>query len=93
MNVQVNIDAMKEDSYDEKLDKVHHRVPMMRKRLDSMAVNLIPLHERNRIEFLTIILGGSMLAFNAGFINGCTLLSLHSYPVSHVTGTTSHAGI
>jgi hypothetical protein len=74
-------------------DKFHHRTPMLRKRQDSMAVNLIPLHERNRIEFMTIILGGSMLAFNAGFINGCTLLSIHSYPVSHVTGTTSHAGI
>ena len=69
------------------------QIPLIRKRQHSLKPNIIPFHERNRLEFLSIILGGSALSFNSGFINGCTLLSLHSYPVSHVTGTTSHAGI
>lgn len=67
--------------------------PLIRRRQHSLAANIIPFHERDRLEFLTIIFGGSALAFNSGFINGCTLLSLHPHPVSHVTGTTSHAGI
>ena len=67
--------------------------PIIRRRQHSMIANVVPFHERNRSEFLTIIFGGSALAFNSGFINGCTLLSIHPHPVSHVTGTTSHAGI
>ena len=69
------------------------KTPLIRKRQHSLKPNIIPFHERNRLEFLSIILGGSALSFNSGFINGCTLLSFHPHPVSHVTGTTSHAGI
>ena len=68
-------------------------MPLMRKRMNSLAANTTPLHQRNQSEFMMIILGGSSLAFNSGFINGCTLLTSRPLPVSHVTGTTSHAGI
>ena len=69
------------------------RITLMRKRSHSLLANPIPLHERNHAEFATIICGGSALAFNSGFINGCTLLTPHPQAVSHITGTTSHAGI
>lgn len=51
-----------------------------------------PLYERHKLEFIVIILGGSALAFNAGFVNGCTYLA-RNMPVSHITGTTTHAGM
>ena len=75
------------------LEQKQSKIPLIRKRQHSLKPNIIPFHERNRLEFLTIILGGSALSFNSGFINGCTLLSIRPHPVSHVTGTTSHAGI
>lgn len=65
----------------------------VRRRQHSLAPNPIPFHERHHLEFMAIICCGSALAFNSGFINGCTLLSPHPQPVSHVTGTASHAGI
>eukprot|EP01035_Chromulina_nebulosa_P030260 gene30260-40218_t len=52
----------------------------------------VPLHERHPFEFTVILIGTSALAFNAGFVNGCTY-QFHNTPVSHVTGTTTHAGI
>eukprot|EP01033_Poteriospumella_lacustris_P005170 gene5170-3689_t len=52
----------------------------------------LPLQERHRLEFLVIIIGASALSFNAGFINGVTY-QLHNIPVSHVTGTTTKAGL
>jgi uncharacterized membrane protein YoaK (UPF0700 family) len=50
------------------------------------------LHERNRLEFVVIVVGGTALSFNSGFINGCTL-QFRGIAVSHMTGTISHAGI
>lgn len=50
------------------------------------------LQERHKLEFTVIIFGGAMLAFNAGFVNGTTY-QFGGYPVSHVTGTTTHAGM
>lgn len=92
-----NVAAAK-DSEIIKVSTYHHshgirRNPLMRKRSHSLVANMIPFHERHSTEFATIICGGSALAFNSGFINGCTLLTPHPQPVSHVTGTTSHAGI
>jgi uncharacterized membrane protein YoaK (UPF0700 family) len=52
----------------------------------------VPLHERHPLEFTVILIGTSALAFNAGFVNGFTY-QFHNTPVSHVTGTTTHAGI
>lgn len=51
-----------------------------------------PLQERHHLELLAIIIGGSALAFNAGFINGVTY-QVHNVPVTHVTGTTTKAGL
>lgn len=87
-----------EDSENIEVPVHHHshgmrRIPLMRKRSHSLLANPIPFHERHSTEFATIICGGSALAFNSGFINGCTLLTPHPQPVSHITGTTSHAGI
>lgn len=69
------------------------KASLLRKRQNSLAPNPIPFHERHHLEFIAIICCGSALAFNSGFINGCTLLTSHPQAVSHVTGTTSHAGI
>ena len=53
-----------------------------------------PLHERNALEFSAILFGGSLLAFNAGFINACTyLFATLPEPSSHVTGTTTGAAL
>lgn len=53
------------------------------------------LHEREWLEFMMILIGSIILAFNAGFVNGCTYQSLSGKgkPVSHVTGTTTKAGM
>jgi hypothetical protein len=51
-----------------------------------------PLHERNPREFIAIVVGGSLLSFNAGFINAITLL-ISGFTVSHVTGSTTKAAI
>ncbi|RYG97133.1 DUF1275 domain-containing protein, partial [archaeon] len=50
------------------------------------------LHERHSLEFMVIIIGASALAFNAGFVNGSTY-QFRNIPVSHVTGTTTKAGM
>ena len=50
------------------------------------------LHERHHFEFMVIVIGGAALAFNAGFVNGCTY-QLGNIPVSHITGTTTKAGL
>lgn len=50
------------------------------------------LQERHHLEFMTIIFGASALAFNAGFVNGSTY-QFRNMPVSHITGTTTHAGM
>ena len=60
--------------------------------LDSGIIKTIPLSERNSLEYWMITLGGSILAFNAGFVNGCTILYTKS-PSSHVTGMTTYAGL
>lgn len=44
-------------------------------------------------EFWSIVVGGSMLAVNAGFINVVTLAGLFQVPVSHVTGNVSKVAI
>eukprot|EP01031_Cornospumella_fuschlensis_P025188 gene25188-30421_t len=51
-----------------------------------------PLHERHSLEFTAIMAGASALAFNAGFVNGITI-QFRDVPVSHVTGTTTKAGL
>ena len=42
-----------------------------------------------------ILFGSAILAFNAGYVNGCTYQSLagKGKPVSHITGTTTKAGL
>jgi uncharacterized membrane protein YoaK (UPF0700 family) len=51
-----------------------------------------PLHERDPLEFWIIIIGAAALAFNAGFINGCTV-QFRNITVSHMTGTSTHIGL
>jgi hypothetical protein len=51
-----------------------------------------PIHERSRNEFIAIVIGGSLLTLNAGFINSVTL-QISGVPVSHITGTLTKAGI
>eukprot|EP01031_Cornospumella_fuschlensis_P024245 gene24245-29317_t len=51
-----------------------------------------PLQSRHRLEFLVIMIGASLLALNAGFINGSTML-LGGYPSAHVSGTITKAGL
>lgn len=60
----------------------------------STVLNLTPrpLEERHRLEFATIVCGGIALSFNSGFVNGITL-QFNSIPVTHITGTSSWAGI
>ncbi|RYG97134.1 DUF1275 domain-containing protein, partial [archaeon] len=64
----------------------------------SDEINLVPsgppkpLHERHNLEFTVIMIGASALAFNAGFVNGITM-QMGDVPVSHVTGTTTKAGL
>eukprot|EP01031_Cornospumella_fuschlensis_P025187 gene25187-30420_t len=67
--------------------------PIVRK-ADLPAVPPAPkaLHERHSLEFIVIIIGASALAFNAGFVNGSTY-QFRNIPVSHVTGTTTKAGM
>lgn len=50
------------------------------------------LSERHHLEFMMIMIGGIALAFNAGFVNSSTLL-IGDTPVSHISGTSSRAGI
>ena len=50
------------------------------------------LQNRKKHEFAAIILGGFLLSLNTGYLNAITILS-SGYPVSHVTGTISKAGI
>lgn len=50
------------------------------------------LQNRKKHEFAAIILGGFLLSLNAGYLNAVTILS-NGFPVSHVTGTISKAGI
>lgn len=61
---------------------------------DSTKLSVVqkPLHERHPLEFMVILIGASALSFNAGFVNGCTY-QFRNIPVSHVTGTTTHAGM
>ncbi|KAJ3163604.1 hypothetical protein HDU86_000187 [Geranomyces michiganensis] len=44
-------------------------------------------------EFNTIVVGGSVLAINAGFINVVTLAGVYSVTVSHLTGNVSKTAI
>lgn len=53
---------------------------------------VLPLHERHPLEFTVILIGATALAFNAGFVNGCTL-QFRKIAVSHVTGATTQAGL
>lgn len=75
-----------EDDYDSD-DDIDH--PASSRPAASAA---LPLQERHKLEFLVIIIGAAALSFNAGFINGVTY-QLHNIPVSHVTGTTTKAGL
>ena len=56
------------------------------------AVPQKPLHQREPQEFAAIIIGGSLLSFNAGFINGVILL-LSGLTVSHVTGAVTKSAL
>lgn len=53
------------------------------------------LNEREWLEFMMILVGSVVLAFNAGYVNGCTYQSImgKGKPTSHVTGTTTKAGL
>jgi uncharacterized membrane protein YoaK (UPF0700 family) len=44
-------------------------------------------------EFYAIILGGSVLSFNAAYINVCSMAGSYSATVSHVTGNITRIGI
>ena len=51
-----------------------------------------PISERKKKHFAAIVIGGTLLTINAGFINAVTLM--HSgVPVTHVTGTITKAAI
>lgn len=58
----------------------------------SVPVPPVALQERHPLEFTVILIGSTLLSFNAGFVNGCTYQA-RNIPVSHVTGTTTHAGM
>lgn len=62
---------------------------------DSISIEIPqqkPLHERERHEFHAIVIGGSMLSFNAGFINSVTLFT-SGLTASHVTGIITKSSI
>lgn len=44
-------------------------------------------------EFWSIVIGGTLLAINAGFINVVTLAGVFSVTVSHVTGNVTRIGV
>lgn len=70
------------------LDDTEHQVS----RILEEAAKAATLGERHHFEFFLIIIGGSLLSFNAGFINGCVII-LAKFTVGHVTGTISNSGI
>jgi uncharacterized membrane protein YoaK (UPF0700 family) len=50
-------------------------------------------NERSRMEFWTIIIGGSLLAFNAGYINGVTMATTPGYSTTHHTGSITNIAL
>jgi uncharacterized membrane protein YoaK (UPF0700 family) len=65
---------------------------LSRKNSITVQMEQKPLQERNRAEFSAIIIGASLLCFNAGFINGVTLLT-SDLVSSHVTGVITKSSI
>ena len=56
----------------------------------------VPLNIMNNLakkEFNAIVLGGSVLSFNAAYINVCAMAGAYSATVSHVTGNITRIGI
>lgn len=50
------------------------------------------MEDESTVQYMLVIMGAIALAFNAGFVNGCTL-QYKDIPVSHITGTVSHAAL
>ena len=59
----------------------------------SVTKKPISLQDKSTLEFLTILFGGSLLAFNAGYINGVCKRAPDGYSVSSVTGTLTSFGL
>lgn len=53
----------------------------------------LPLHKRPDKEFLAIVLGGSLLALNAGMLNATTVRSDRELGSQPMTGTSTMIGI
>lgn len=51
------------------------------------------MNNLDKKEFNSIILGGSILSFNAGFVNACAIAGAYSIAVSHLTGNITKLGI
>lgn len=54
-------------------------------------LNLV-LEEEGYLEYILVISCAAALSFNSGFVNGCTL-QYRNIPVSHITGSFSHAAL
>lgn len=52
-----------------------------------------PLHQRDDIEFFTILLGSMLLALNAGYINVLAEESTKHLFVTHITGSVTSSGL
>lgn len=64
-------------------------VPMVRqlsRQLSRQSSFLRPKAINERKDYGWILLGGVILCFNAGYVNGVTLSSLHAVASAHVTG-------
>ena len=60
---------------------------------ETAFANKVALKERSGAEFFAIILGGFLLSFNAGFINGVCYSTVQGLSVSHLSGTTTKLGL
>eukprot|EP01031_Cornospumella_fuschlensis_P031957 gene31957-38640_t len=93
-NINVSFNPEQDDESSKFDEEPVRRLPSRRpSRRPSLAQSLAkPLEKRHRLEFLVIMIGATLLAFNAGFVNGSTIL-LGNYPTAHVSGTVTRAGI
>ena len=51
----------------------------------------IPFKDRTTSEYLVTLIGGCLLAFNAGYLNG-TMMEHNDASVTHVSGTATRTG-
>jgi uncharacterized membrane protein YoaK (UPF0700 family) len=80
------------NDYRERTESIAQSIQEYRGRPSLNLTNAPALHERNTEEQAVIIIGGSVLSFNAGWINAITFLEC-DVGSSHVTGNLALIGV